>query len=1286
MATNSQAVDPSTAPGKGKGPKRAASTKSVATKPCKYGADCQLFAKGVCIFGHELSAIAQAPVADGKPHLLEASKAPVVEAAKAAAPSNDSKDGSEAQKARDLKILEKPEGPRVFFTPPPHPNGPFQTYQAWLEACAIPFSVADKEGVKWLESQGFPFARVAEKIPSGHTLGAYCRHLAVRVALQDGAKGSDVRVGSWYGFDREARNFTPPESTGLVVQFEILGDAAAAGDAARSVGRRQMATGQYDCIVICDQYKYNNGPMTPQAVLEIMQNLKPTGKIYGIFRIFDGCAGADDFGFDREEGAWIRDIETNQISFSPEPGAPTYCAEWDVNWIQQRHCDGLDIAIVNRYGPYYLVRFAHNPLGIASGPVLSVNSVVSTVDLRSDWTVWAANKWTEWTSWSLPSRLMPKRGPCAMFVVNNLLNSALKIPVGSTLDVAYNSIASALATHGQLRVVKSRFANTTFWRDLTYTTLVYAMYNGRRSIVSELHGQRVANADMERLAIEMRANTTPTAPSKKWNYVGYGVAAVFVLVSLIRRRTARRASVLDTEMLRLALASARSRGYDFMDGAPLAAKIAEFVHSPFHVVILAPIYEELIKRYVPAVGTLMVAMEMHFYNSTGELSSGATIVHGLKHLYWAYLGRTSLVHAMAQHMINNAIAVVFGKAIRQWAAELDPQPASWFRIFGPTAGLVAILVGFLAWRWRANTTGALAPYAAFLRKHADGELPEIDVKSLTVAIPPEPIMPLQSAKMVSVQPARGKMRITMAGRVATMAEVVSVKSVQGIGSNRMWPILVTNGLLWQPSNDIVNLIVGLDSRVHADPFSDDIPADARRVAWEFGLEKIWRRLGWLPQFPSDDFMVQSLKWCAHKMGKQRGDRILAADAALDMGEVDQRKTMTVKWNETIPVKRVGDVFVLTPRIITNLSPQYHSLTLPYARQLADIMHVVFNGQVLPFCDDAGIRIHFCSGYNGADLDRAGDDLDDSSCTTLCVAGDDSYARLSASFDPATPFIEADFSKCDHTQDENPLIFCHLALLRELGFPEAVLEVLQRAFTIAYRVKRQDVTIDGDCEIQMPTGVSVTTTVTTLTNITYFCSTLYRKFMKYTADGQIAWTAEAARMGLQIKSKVLAHITEGTFLRGSWLVARDGIHEYAWVPLPSAVLKIGKIMKDPKTIARGALNPQAVIGRCVALSYGPLDTSVPILGAFLRALNRAGHDSDDNRARDSIVDNVYENPFRVIAAPRQIHREFAVMWACHRYNITSTDIVRVEALLDTVVRLPAYVQDPVFVRLLEVDYQ
>jgi hypothetical protein len=369
------------------------------------------------------------------------------------------------------------------------------------------------------------------------------------------------------------------------------------------------------------------------------------------------------------------------------------------------------------------------------------------------------------------------------------------------------------------------------------------------------------------------------------------------------------------------------------------------------------------------------------------------------------------------------------------------------------------------------------------------------------------------------------------------------------------------------------------------------------------------------------------------------------------------------------------VLTMKPRAIQNLEPEVHALMAPFARVLNFVMHACFDGQIHTF-EGHAIRLVFASGSTGQQLNQVGNWLSDG-IPTFVASGDDSVVSFGG-LHPEFDFGEADQSAFDHTQDDGPNKIFQGYVQRALGFPREFTELAYEACSSGYTSRKGRFFARGECGTQMPTGITTTTTYNSLATLTMWLFWLLNQDKTIETVG--------AMLGFKVKFSGAQNLRDVTFLKGWWLRTIEG--PVVWYPLPSAVLKLGKVITDPLDITsftrrgkRARRSDKEAVEMCamaLANSYSAITSDYPIFGPFLEVLRRLGRVSPSALRR-------MEESQKPTATGGTLIPDEAVQAIFMRYGITAEDVFRVERLLGQINSLPAYVEDPVFDLLAVVDY-
>jgi hypothetical protein len=284
-----------------------------------------------------------------------------------------------------------------------------------------------------------------------------------------------------------------------------------------------------------------------------------------------------------------------------------------------------------------------------------------------------------------------------------------------------------------------------------------------------------------------------------------------------------------------------------------------------------------------------------------------------------------------------------------------------------------------------------------------------------------------------------------------------------------------------------------------------------------------------------------------------------------------------------------------------------------------------------------------------------------------VAGDDFYSVIN--INGKILYMENDFRQYDRTQGAHALESC-MVIENILGMPRTVLVHMYTATfrTARYENKQLGFRMGCPMPIQRATGGPDTTLGNSINNIT---ACLYA--LRHLQPHQLVehYADEIGKLGFISKVKTHVEPDMGTFLKGWWIAGKH------WLPLPSQVLKLGKILTDPRIIYPKLVPDHAwkQAARAMALGFGTVPLDYPILGALLkRYLSLADND-------DVIELRMHKTR---IDKPIDVDRNDAVQQICERYGLSPLDIEEMEDEIATV-PFPGRLSHKGFSILAEKDY-
>jgi hypothetical protein len=503
-------------------------------------------------------------------------------------------------------------------------------------------------------------------------------------------------------------------------------------------------------------------------------------------------------------------------------------------------------------------------------------------------------------------------------------------------------------------------------------------------------------------------------------------------------------------------------------------------------------------------------------------------------------------------------------------------------------------------------------------------------------------------------------------------------------SSFSYPLLATSGMLYQPERDPWSTIVATASRDFVDPYAfyDSPTCEAASmgvIAYRLQgaialLTDIVRRVA--PLLP-----LATRQECAQAMRGAKGLAFTAAWLESDAMGMTHRTTVQVKYNETVKAARLNPMgqVELKPRSVKNVHTSMQTHILPVSRMLAKTLKEVFDGETV--FDIAGVLVRIAIAHaTPENMVRyakllQGDDM------FILISCDDtvvSAGRYTAVLGFAGQ--ETDYGSFDQSQsgpfwdgDEEILspiwdLPTWWKLHDDINCAAVVANVSSGPGPDAPHMR-----LRAAIRRCMRTGVGTTSDLGSLHNI--------QSHVKWIIGG-ITVPFEKSCDELGLVAKVVYHQkTNGmTFLKGFFW---DG----TWNVLPSACLKLGKIMRDPVTLTG---LPDAHVAASVMFQAVMAGVDVPpdypLLGVFRSMslqLNRAGGVS--GRALAALSDPVVSEDARFKMRHARAPRSAVLEFISERYGLSANEIIAAERLVSTVSSLPALVVHPVFDRLKAVDY-
>jgi len=1128
--------------------------------------------------------------------------------------------------------------------------------------------------------QGIKFESV-DKTLHDHPLTAAYRWLAVRNFCEIVGRNTKTRrVLSWFGADRD-NSFVPNKlcsSTGLKMTWIIGPNFRIQGDQSREFGSRKIIDEEYDDVLVCDVYQSGvdaDTPLTPDTLITLAESSK-SKCAYVIARKFFGDVGGDVLRADNRhhvEGTWYR-TDQMKIVFRSDENSIDYSPHPDVNWLfSSRTFGGLDISVVNTFGPYTLLKVVKSDnLAVPIPPAPPSTPLIERRVIRGDLS-WVTEKLYGFLPRFISRHLLKHDEQLVHTQLYAEMSTRyhLKAVTGIGLDALHDRILEFAKRDPLLQVLAIRYPE--LYRDIIKGTMIAIYFDDRATTVASMLKKREDNVITETTLAKLRGQTIEPVSSTfaTIKIVGCVAAGVVLVVKVLKY-----IQYMKTLFSASALSALIAKFWPFQQNKELRWETVVLN------LIVSPIIEEWLKQCFPWLSPVIayadvlpfiIKMAEEFMNIQNpyhhkkiDLGIGMVVIFFkqiLVHESFRQIGtKYGLSSAITLHSFWNAYAA-FGIDKESFQFAYFPIVA-WYLFKTPPASAGGALWDVFMTKYKAlETLDNVEPVYE--------QLPSNDPIKYCV----EPVQ----CKSWPTEAARGSLEIVSNGyKYSNQTIRQSLVEIE-VDNHRMFPIVMSTAILYSPANTINNTIASIMFRIHKDPFTLCPPIEIRRNNWLF----LWRSYSWQKLINKWASLIDMQKFmtvleACEAMGK-RGKRIWRSHEQLMSGCVtNPTKSYSVKWDETIPAKAVEyngeQTWDIKPRAICKLDPSYHAETAAWSRLLADSLHLV--------CDvdnpDTEIMSYFCSGYTQTQLSKVFA-LFELHRPIFAVAGDDSICKIVLE-DETVLYVEADFSMCDQSQDECPLGEFMRLWVHKLMLGDVPLRSYQESFSKPYVVKSKnfDIVIRGDAGWQLCTGSTATTIVNSLNNLALWHYVYRKRSTLNTKDPAKQIETLALELGFTLKVQVFREPTMMTFLKGWFVPCLANDLKYVWMPLPSAVVKVGKIMKNPLKYFKNYHQVCYMIGQ----SYQHIPSNLPILGPFFRMFDRLAQ-METKQLNHEVIEN-FEFKTKLVE-PFQVVRTNVIEMMLLRYSITETEINEIENLFNKINCVPVLYHHNAILKLRETDY-
>lgn len=420
------------------------------------------------------------------------------------------------------------------------------------------------------------------------------------------------------------------------------------------------------------------------------------------------------------------------------------------------------------------------------------------------------------------------------------------------------------------------------------------------------------------------------------------------------------------------------------------------------------------------------------------------------------------------------------------------------------------------------------------------------------------------------------------------------------------------------------------------------------------------------KFSHVEIKLKRPDWAAHFGSAQKKHRALDAIGKIGDNDVLYKTEIFLKADEVL-----WDRPNSKGRVVKAVSPTVQAVAAPHVDIAITNLKNICDGKTVYGFGKWKVTIAIGSGKTSTELNDWFLIAENhvryiQNSIHFIVAGDDFFGMVN--IDSRVFYLESDYSQYDRTQGVHALESC-MVVENALGIP---LHILGQMYSAALAVARYENKVSGfhiACPMpaQRATGGPDTTLGNSVNNITACLYTLHKTPPHRLIEDFVDVLLE---LGFVAKLKYSEDHTRHTFLKGWWVSG-------CWLPLPSQVLKIGKILTSPVEIYPHLVKEKAwrQAARAVALGFGSVPLDYPILGPFIQRYlslydGEAIIEQDANKIKvDALV---------------EIDRAEAICQISERYNLDNAAIEEMEYEIRNI-PFPGQLTHPGFTLLAKVDY-
>lgn len=1063
-----------------------------------------------------------------------------------------------------------------------------------------------------------------------------------------------------------------------------------AGDAARGFHRKVLPD-TFDAFLIQDVYMHYESELSPEHLLTLC-DASTSGKGIVITRLFPGYAGMDSHEYN--EGLYYR-TENQKIRFSPDPKSAPYDPHSDMSWLTDtRSLRGLAIADLMHFGPYAVIMVSKDPIDVYVPPSFDVREFGELDKITVNKFNILGNSLPLSIASLLPTALTTSYAKEVLIHFPTYLRKkdtySKKAVTGILMDSAINSVQASFNESALCQRLAIRFPK--FMMELTDNTAMAILYADKEKSMTTFGDAMKSFFPLEEKFLECRmrkVSEEQNSRSSLWiavpsllslfyliwktgflkfifQYYKFKMSSPFSYTSTTKRALTCVKKLINVESLTKIAAQSCEPSIKVLNHTlnkvkgdfdrytnvsaipPLANNAKLSLGYVVNACLISPILEEFLRSWAPKTSKLMMWYEVV---AKASMTSGFDAC-------MSYIFHTSMdsIPSMNKRILCHTVL----NSLICWTQYVNFAYANPGSILTYTQAIDLFRLGKTAveetFRWKAEdsmiTTYHLLPKAAeTMHITVNGEKTSLDLAMV------------QARSYSNDCFVNNKFVYPICTPVTHYMPKAEDFSVQYVFS--------------RPSTSPINVLCGLVTRTFQDPYHDTIFRPNLEIQ-----DKLWKEI--VISFLKNVFYGKKItQECTFsqaiaKMPGPKKKRLLnAMNKQLVYGSVPlTQKSVSIKHDEVILPKSDRGI---KPRIIAQFPPEYLSRSTVEEHQIAMFLHQeLCNEEIYKFETKYGevqMKIIFASGLTQVVLNEIMDSIiHDSETLVVLVAGDDSLVYWGAlSGKMCCNFTEADASGCDHTEK----IACHKAistLYRAIGVSEERVIEREIAMSLPYNIiispKDFVMKITCDTGFQQQSGDNSTTNVNSLAvamgNVHAVCA----------SDSADDYVYHMLTLGYVMKAKQHLLWNGPTFLKGWWIPSVNG--SALWYPLPSIILKLGKMLEDPRRIAKKDDFKTAVRECAFALASSPgtIPFDYPIVGPFLHKMKELG--------TPTTLELQHKYMRVQVTSTDPIDSQTVLSMLLWRYSITQEEVFSFEKLVDSITELPMIFSHSIVMKLTQ-DY-